>query len=55
MFNNAIVKTPCKTIINGITSVQLGQPDYNKALKQHQQYIKALQSCGLQSHCFRCR
>ena len=48
MFKNAIVKTPSQSMINGITSAGLGQPDYSKALMQHQDYTKALQECGLE-------
>ncbi len=47
-FTKAIVRTPCKNIVEGITSANLGKPDYNKALGQHHQYIKALQYCGLE-------
>ena len=44
----AIVRTPGRSIIDGITSVDLGKPDYQKALLQHQAYIKALECCGLE-------
>ncbi|MFW9928612.1 MAG: dimethylarginine dimethylaminohydrolase family protein [Candidatus Thorarchaeota archaeon] len=47
MFNKAIVRKPCKNFVNGITSVNLGKPDYQLALKQHQKYIEALRECGL--------
>ncbi|MDR2860716.1 MAG: N(G),N(G)-dimethylarginine dimethylaminohydrolase [Elusimicrobiota bacterium] len=48
MFKNAIVRTPCKSLINGITSnPQLGKPDYENALRQHKSYICALESCGV--------
>ncbi len=47
MFDKAIVRTPCKAIDNGITTANLGTPDYNTALKQHDGYIRALQQCGL--------
>jgi dimethylargininase len=47
MFKNAIVKTPSHSMINGITSANLGQPDYAKSLLQHQDYIQALLECGL--------
>jgi dimethylargininase len=47
MFSNAIVRTPCKNFINGLTTADLGAPDYNTALEQHQKYIEALQACGL--------
>lgn len=47
MFTNAIVRRPCRAMVNGITSATLGKPDYENALKQHDQYIKALESCGV--------
>lgn len=48
MFTKAIVRTPCRNMINGITSANLGLPEYNKALEQHQNYIYALKNCGLE-------
>lgn len=48
MFTKAIVKTPCKNLIKGLTSVDLGRPDYLEAIKQHQSYIAALKDCGLE-------
>ena len=47
MFSHAIVRTPPKNIIEGITTANLGVPDYEKALQQHQAYIEALRACGL--------
>lgn len=48
MFQNVIVKRPCKKITEGITSApELGTPDYELALKQHDAYIEALKSCGV--------
>ncbi|TQV80015.1 dimethylarginine dimethylaminohydrolase family protein [Aliikangiella coralliicola] len=47
MFTKAIVRTPCKAMIEGITTANLGTPDYQKALQQHADYIAALQECGL--------
>ena len=47
MFNHAIVRRPGKSLVNGITTAGLGQPDYQLALKQHDAYIDALQRCGL--------
>ena len=47
MFTNAIVKTPCRNMINGITTAAMGKPDYELALKQHEDYIHALKKCGL--------
>lgn len=49
MFQNVIVKRPCSRITEGITSApELGKPDYELALKQHDAYIEALKSCGVQ-------
>lgn len=47
MFSKAIVRTPCRTVSQGITSVSLGMPDYAKALAQHADYVCALKECGL--------
>ena len=47
MFKNAIVRTPCKNMVDGLTTAGLGIPDYKKALVQHSNYIEALQKCGL--------
>ncbi|MCB0749674.1 MAG: N(G),N(G)-dimethylarginine dimethylaminohydrolase, partial [Ignavibacteriae bacterium] len=38
---------PSKSFVNGITTANLGLPDYNLAIKQHQEYINALIKCGL--------
>jgi len=48
LFSKAIVRTPCKSLINGITTANLGLPDYNLALIQHQEYVEALRKCGLE-------
>ena len=47
LFTSAIVKTPCKNMVKGITTTNLGQPDYKVALEQHKNYIQALEQCGL--------
>ncbi|QIB70130.1 N(G),N(G)-dimethylarginine dimethylaminohydrolase [Aminipila butyrica] len=49
MFKNCIVRRPCKAMVEGITSApELGQPDYELALKQHDNYIEALKQCGVE-------
>ncbi|MDX2419305.1 MAG: arginine deiminase family protein [Xanthomonadales bacterium] len=48
MFTKAIVRTPCRAMVNGLSSANLGPPDYPKALLQHADYIEALKECGLQ-------
>ena len=48
MFKNVIVKTPCPSVCDGITSApELGKPIYEKALEQHASYIEALKKCGV--------
>ena len=48
MFTKAIVRTPCKNIVKGLTSSYFGLPDYLTALEQHKNYINALENCGLE-------
>lgn len=49
MFKNVIVKRPSKSLVNGITSApELGKPNYELALKQHDSYIAALKQCGVE-------
>lgn len=48
MFQNVIVRKPCRALVNGITSApELGKPDYELALKQHAAYVEALKACGV--------
>lgn len=47
MFTNAIVRTPASSLARGLSSSNLGPPDYQLALQQHEEYITALESCGL--------
>ena len=44
----AIVRTPCPEIVHGLTTANLGRPDYKKALQQHANYIAALRGCDLE-------
>lgn len=48
MFKNVIVRRPCKAMVQGITTAELGKPDYELALKQHDDYIEALKECGVE-------
>lgn len=47
MFSKAIVRTPAKSLVRGITTAGLGEPDYQLALQQHRRYVAALESCDL--------
>lgn len=48
MFTRAIVRTPGRSVVNGVTTANLGKPDYQRALQQHERYIEALKTCGLE-------
>ncbi|MBT5073092.1 MAG: N(G),N(G)-dimethylarginine dimethylaminohydrolase [Kordiimonadaceae bacterium] len=48
MFKNAIVRKPCKAMIEGLSDADLGEPDFEKACAQHDDYIEALKECGLE-------
>ena len=48
MYKRAIVRTPGESMIQGLTTADLGIPDYKKALVQHADYIEALEKCGLE-------
>ena len=47
MFKHIIVRRPGRSLVEGITSANLGKPDYEKALQQHDGYIDALKSLGV--------
>jgi len=48
MFEIAIVRKPGKSMLKGLTTAELGLPDYENALVQHAEYIKVLKECGLE-------
>ena len=47
IFTRAIVRAVPETIDAGITSANLGKPDYLEACDQHDRYVGALEKCGL--------
>jgi len=47
MFSKAIVRPPCTRFAEGLTTINLGAPNYARALQQHAAYCKALEECGL--------
>lgn len=47
MFTNVIVRVPSKSVVDGISSANLGKPNYNLALKQHEDYVSALTKAGV--------
>ena len=47
-FRHAIVRPPGPNFADGLTTVDLGRPDYDRALSQHAAYCQALENCGLE-------
>jgi dimethylargininase len=48
MFSRAIVRPPGTNYADGLTRIELGAPDYDRALRQHAAYCEALERCGLE-------
>lgn len=46
-FTEAIVRPPCQAMVDGLTSADLGRPEFAKAMAQHETYLNALSECGL--------
>jgi len=47
LFKNAIVRKPASNFADGLTTVDLGVPQFGKVLRQHADYCAALEECGL--------
>ncbi len=47
MFTRAIVRPPAPNFSEGLTTADLGAPDYERALEQHAAYCATLEQCGL--------
>jgi dimethylargininase len=47
MFKDVIVKKPCNSMIEGLSSADLGKPDFKLAMQQHEVYIETLKKCGV--------
>ena len=45
--HKGIVRKPAPNFGTGLTTAQLGEPDYERALRQHDDYCKALEQGGL--------
>jgi len=48
LYSEAITRKPCKNFGAGITSSNLGKPDYSLMLQQHHTYVDTLNNLGLQ-------
>ncbi len=48
VFRYAVARSPGRTIVRGLSTAGLGEPDYARAVEQHREYLFALRSCGLE-------
>lgn len=47
VYTTAIVRTPGKSMTEGLTTASFGKPDHDQALSQHEKYVQALADCSL--------
>jgi dimethylargininase len=47
-FTHILARRPTPNFADGLTTADLGAPDYEKTMQQYNTYIAALKSCGLQ-------
>ncbi len=47
MFKHAIVRVPGPNLADGLSTSDLGKPDYRTALQQHERYVEALHAAGV--------
>jgi len=46
-FNNALVRTPARSVINGLRAVDTGAPRFEGVLAEHAAYVAALEAAGV--------
>ncbi|HSD44981.1 MAG TPA: hypothetical protein VLB87_00110, partial [Pyrinomonadaceae bacterium] len=51
MFTRAVVRPPAANFERGLSRVDLGKPDLEVALDQHEAYCRVLAECGLALTC----
>ena len=47
-FTHAVVRKPAKSIIKGLRAVDIGSPDYDQMICDHDHYVEALMSSGVE-------
>ena len=45
-FNNALVRTPARSVVRGLRAVDVGAPSYEGVLAEHAAYVSALEAAG---------
>jgi dimethylargininase len=48
VIRHAIARLPARTMVHGLSTAGLGEPDYEQAAGQHREYLAALRDCGLE-------
>ncbi|MCX7359477.1 MAG: arginine deiminase-related protein [Alphaproteobacteria bacterium] len=46
-FSRAIVRTPSRSVIDGLRAVDVGAPNYDDVLAEHRGYVRVLESLGV--------
>jgi dimethylargininase len=46
-FNRAIVRTPSRSVVEGLRAVDVGAPNYEGVLAEHRNYVQALEQLGV--------
>lgn len=46
-FNRAIVRTPSRSVVDGLRAVDVGAPDFEGVLAEHRAYVGALEQAGV--------
>lgn len=46
-FNNALVRTPARSVVQGLRAVNVGAPSYEGVLNEHAAYVAALEAAGV--------
>jgi dimethylargininase len=46
-FSRAIVRTPSKSVVEGLRAVDVGAPSYEGVLAEHEAYVRALEQLGV--------
>jgi dimethylargininase len=46
-FNNALVRTPSRSVVQGLRAVDVGAPSYAGVLEEHAAYVAALEAAGV--------
>jgi N-dimethylarginine dimethylaminohydrolase len=46
-FNNALVRTPSRSVVRGLRAVDVGAPSYEGVLAEHAGYVDALEAAGV--------